>query len=110
MAIDLRNIDPDDLPPGAPPIDFCRECGEPFWKTRADKDFCSDKDKRKWHRRRERRALELFDDAMKWRRNREKGGFTRFCQLLDRYLAEDRDREKELKAKRQAAAKKGIAK
>lgn len=101
-------IDMNDLPAGAPPVAHCRECGEAFWKTRADKEFCNDKCKRKWHRRRERRALELYDDAVQWRRKREKGGFTRFCQLIDRYIADDRERQAELKAKR-GGGKKGIA-
>lgn len=86
---------PPDLPAAT-----CPECGEPFWKTRADKIFCGDRCKRDWHRRREARGAELYDAAYAWRSKRRPGGFTEFCRIVDAWIAEDRERNRRMKAAR----------
>lgn len=91
-------------PRGTPPkIRYCQECGHPFWPTRPHQQFCRTKCRSDKHHRDERRGAELLDFALEWRRKRLKGGFTRLTQMVDRYLAEDRDRAKAIEAKRKAA-------
>lgn len=86
---------PPDLPRAV-----CPECGEGFWKTRSDKIFCCDRCKRAWNRRREQRGAELYDAAYKWRSERQPGGFTEFCRIVDGWISEDRERTRRMKKAR----------
>ena len=79
---------------GAPPLPmrYCGECGNPYWPTRQDQDFCGTACRQNFHKRRYQRGAELYDFAMDWRGKRRKGGFTEFCRIVDEWLRDERDR------------------
>lgn len=79
----------------APKVRFCRECGAPFYPGRTGQEFCKPGCRTRHHRRRYDRGAQLYDFAMEWRGKRLKGGFTRLCQMIDGWLADERQRGKE---------------
>jgi hypothetical protein len=89
--------------PPPPQLRYCKECGEGFYPRRDDQDFHNRTCRQKWHARRQKRGMELIDFALEWRGKRLKGGFTKFCQMVDEWLREDRAHAKANKAKRTKA-------
>jgi predicted nucleic acid-binding Zn ribbon protein len=83
------------VPKGIPPrpVDFCKECGNPYYPRREDQEFCGGTCRSKFHKRRQQRGTELYDFAMDWRGKRRKGGFTALCQMLDDWLRDNRVRK-----------------
>lgn len=69
----------------------CKECGQAFETNRTDRDFCSDACRKTWNNRRMTRGMCIYDAAMKFRVERDKGCFAELCTIIDRYAAEDRE-------------------
>lgn len=90
-------------PRGTPASEqFCDECGHPFYPAREHQRFCSTTCRQALHRRRAERGAELYDLAMAWRAKRQRGGFTAFCQAVDRFLDDERSARRVRDAVRQS--------
>jgi len=88
---------PANHPAQAPKIlRVCQECGADFRTFRVDAVFCSRTCSTNWTNREKRRAVELYRLAMEHRRSRGRGHvqFGDITGLLDRFIAEDRERER----------------
>ncbi|WP_044558706.1 hypothetical protein [Azospirillum sp. B4] len=83
----------------------CAECGEDYQPTRIDAAFCSAYCRKAHNDRRKERGLALIDAALEWRGKRQKGGFLKFCRLVDQFLRDDRERKAAQKAAREARKK-----
>ena len=87
------------------PVDFCSECGHPYYPRLEAQEFCGTPCRNKFHKRRQKRGTELYDFAMRWRGKRLKGGFTALCQMVDDWLRDDKARRQEHRAIRDAFKK-----
>ena len=68
----------------------CKECGSEFLSTRTDKSFCSTECRKNWNNRRQVRGGQIYDLAMKYRADRARGDLGRLCNVIDRFLREDK--------------------
>ena len=68
----------------------CRECGERFDTRRTDQHFCSTGCRKAWNNRRQVRGGQPYDLAMKYRDQRGKDDLGKLCNVIDRFLREDR--------------------
>lgn len=74
----------------------CHECGAEFRTFRTDAVYCSRTCSTAATNREKRRGVEILRMAMTWRRGRGRGHVTLsdVTAMLDRYVAEDRERER----------------
>lgn len=102
-GLSIKSLEEDVIKPrGKPPtIRFCRECGHPYYPSRADQDFCLPKHRKEFHKRRSACGALLYDAGLKWRGERAKGSMKEFCQILDPLVAEEKARRRRNKEVRE---------
>jgi hypothetical protein len=72
------------------PIRFCAECGEPFHVTQPNKIYCDGGCRQAAWNRRITGGFKLYDLAMRWRIDREKGDMAELTAAADLFAAEER--------------------
>ena len=70
--------------------DYCAECGEPYARTRWNKDYCSQKCQQGSANRRVKGGLRLYNAAMRWRIERPKDALVEMTQIADQLASEER--------------------
>jgi hypothetical protein len=74
----------------APPIFFCAECGNPDYRTMPNKIYCSETCRQKAWNRRITGGFKLYELAMRWRIDREKGDMAELTGIADQLAADER--------------------
>jgi hypothetical protein len=70
--------------------DYCAECGEPFQRTRPNRDFCSPACQKTHNARRISGGLQLYNAVMRWRIDRPKNALAELTQIADFLASEER--------------------
>jgi len=69
---------------------LCRHCREPKSERRSLAAFCSDRCRSDFHNHDKKRGALVINQAVKWRRYRRKGDFTKLCTMIDEMIREDK--------------------
>jgi len=72
------------------PVYFCDECGNPFYRTQPNKIFCNGTCRQNAWNRRVTGGFKLYELAMAWRIDREKGDLAELTAASDQLAAEER--------------------
>ena len=72
------------------PIFFCSECGNPDYRTKINKIYCSETCRQTAWNRRVNGGFKLYELAMRWRIDREKGDMAELTAAADMLAAEER--------------------
>lgn len=75
------------------PKSTCDECGRLIPKYRWNQKYCRGQCRIDKHTRDGHRARTALSLAMDWRRTRRKGAISDLSRAVDKWLAEDRERE-----------------
>lgn len=81
-----------------PPLMHCKECGEPFYLTRPDREYCSETCRNTHNQRRITGGLKLYDLAMRWRIERPRGALGDLTHAADLLAQDERERRAARKA------------
>ncbi len=72
------------------PVYFCHYCGNPDYLTKSNKKFCSDVCRTAHWNMRVTGGFRLYELAMAWRIDREKGDMAELTSFADQLAAEER--------------------
>lgn len=72
------------------PVFFCHECGNPDWLTKPNKIYCSESCRSSAWNRRISGGFRLYELAMRWRIDREKGDMAELTAAADQLAGEER--------------------
>jgi hypothetical protein len=70
----------------------CAECASAFRPIRSDQKFCRRHCLKIWHGRAAARGGQIYTLIMEWRRSRGKIKFGDVTAMIDKWIAEDRER------------------
>ncbi|SRR5260221_420025 len=73
-----------------PPVYFCAECGNPDYRTQPNKIYCSGTCRQNAWNRRITGGFKLYELAMRWRIDREKGDMAELTAAADMLAADER--------------------
>lgn len=72
------------------PVFFCHECGNPDYLTKSNKIYCSETCRQAAWNRRISGGFRLYELAMRWRIDREKGDMAELTAAADMLAGEER--------------------